>query len=953
MRIIQTVNDTIRLLFNPKTEIFRLSDFLLVRDVDENFLAQVVEVYDDKFDQEANVAKIKLIYRIVNGNEITPFDNYTPSRECEVAKIKQSEIVKCINLNKKTIELGVNCFSKEKMKINTNFFENNCVIFADKFEQTNQIFENLAPRLSLIKPVLILDFSGNCRVEGITPFVAGENFKLPLSSSTIDYIQQKTLIRAKLETQVVLGDVFEEVKSYLESSDDDYIPFQRFIKVIQTQCRQTPSVELLVLISWLKKYSRQGIFAKNKREADTLFKSVSKNKITILDLSNIKTDWQKEHFEYIVNTIKNNVFVLIRLNDNNINGDIINSVYLKKNNITLVPSFAYGYKKTPHIMDFAQNYILLPTLNPKRDFGHANFQIQSLNKDAYMIFGDDTKDFIFTLENKSLAKNINKDDNTKDKVFISLNLQLEDMTPLELRPNNFEIKQAEPKRRRLQEEIKLSDVLSAERSDDEIKGEDAEILTNEEAKEEIKSTASNNSEETFVLDAPKPVEIPLNQEDENQDITSIEEEKEISIEDDIEEIQYEKNVEAEIIEEDEQDKEDVENPEVILGEDELDFFEQPEINEDEYEETDENDASVAKEENLPKIKESEPEEETKTVEFENELESFAMAQKEALPEENTDIKNTTKETDVYKNEIEEADNIVSNIINQAVQEQTGNSKEDIEIQNKDNKESELPKEDISEYVNKELEEENIDSFDVKDIDKEDISDEVEPVEESIETNIEEPREKENSKAQEEIESGNDFEDDDNLNAKTEKDIEDIEENAFQSESETIKEDFTPLEDEEENEFKNAAQNEDDDASVENEIVGNEEKVEEVEASRNEDDEIEKQFNEILNETANIPKDKNAIQISENVSIDIEKIKQDLDTDEKKLPVFDEDEEVEISDNKVLFNEGDKVSHHKYGVGEVLKVIQYGERCLLQIEFPEVGKRLLDPKIAKLQMADEY
>lgn len=101
---------------------------MLVRDADENFLAQVVEVYDDKFDQEANVAKIKLIYRIVNGNEIKPYDNYTPSRECEVAKIKQSEIEKCINLDKKTIVIGKSYKTKEEMKLNTNFFDNNCVI---------------------------------------------------------------------------------------------------------------------------------------------------------------------------------------------------------------------------------------------------------------------------------------------------------------------------------------------------------------------------------------------------------------------------------------------------------------------------------------------------------------------------------------------------------------------------------------------------------------------------------------------------------------------------------------------------------------------------------------------------------------------------------------------------------------------------------------------------------
>ena len=65
-------------------------------------------------------------------------------------------------------------------------------------------------------------------------------------------------MRAKLETQVVLGDVFEEVKKFLLVSYEDYVPFNRFIKVIQSQCRQTPSVELLVLISWLKKYAQAG-----------------------------------------------------------------------------------------------------------------------------------------------------------------------------------------------------------------------------------------------------------------------------------------------------------------------------------------------------------------------------------------------------------------------------------------------------------------------------------------------------------------------------------------------------------------------------------------------------------------------------------------------------------------------------------------------------------------------
>ena len=94
-------------------------------------------------------------------------------------------------------------------------------------------------------------------------------------------------------------------------------------------------------------------------------------------------------------------------------------------------------------------------------FNHASFQSKFLHKESYSRFGEDTKDFMFTLENETpVKKHKPDDDDEKDKVFISLNLQLEDMTSLELRPNNFEIKQAEPRKKRLREEISLSDVLS-------------------------------------------------------------------------------------------------------------------------------------------------------------------------------------------------------------------------------------------------------------------------------------------------------------------------------------------------------------------------------------------------------------------------------------------------------------------------------------------------------------
>ena len=882
MRIIQTVNDTIRLLFNPKTEVFTIGDFLLVRDCDENFLAQVVEVYDDKFDQEANVAKIKLIYRIVNGNEIVPYDNYTPSRECEVAKIRQKEIEKCINLNKKTITIGTSSRTKEKMELNTDFFDNNCVIFADKFEQTNRIFENLAPRLSTYKNVLILDFSGSCIVDNAKTFVAGENFRLPLSSDTIDYIRQKTLMRAKLETQVVLGDVFEEVKKFLLVSDEDYVPFNRFIKVIQSQCRQTPSVELLVLISWLKKYAQAGLFAKTKREFETFFKSLQKEKITKLDMSNIKTYRQKENKEYIINKINDNIYLFIRLNDNNINNDIINTLYLKKKNISFIPSFAYGYKKSSYVMEFAQNYILMPTLNPKRDFNHAAFQIQSLNKESYMLFGEDTKDFIFTLENETpVKKHKPDDDDEKDKVFISLNLQLEDMTSLELRPNNFEIKQAEPRKKRLREEISLSDVLS-ETND-----------TEEEVSENGEETVSYSQ----VLNSENIGEMP-DLPDEN-----------------LNEIQT------------------GENNEDFIMEDELDYFEpskETEASVPENEPIDNNETETA--ENIEEISPEIEKEENKTIE-------------------------------------READEILNKTDEKEQQESIAEYSEDkapIEPEVVD----EVFKEDIEEISNKPVVEAEISEDEILDNTPENKMPEIKQTDSNVDSAVK-------------------IKEDDAINvvggeliefAKTQENIYpvEIEEEAEKINEELIDEDILDAIDEENGKNSPAAgieETKDTVSTIIDEVV--QEKIEDKlksdetvnkldklnneslneaslidEAEQKANDEIEAKFEAIMNETKEEGALNSSLQINENVSIDLEKIKKDIKTPEKKLPVFDDEKEETENIPSVGFKEGEKVSHEKYGTGTILKVIKYSNRCLLQIEFPEIGKRLLDPKIAKLQIAEE-
>ena len=116
--------------------------------------------------------------------------------------------------------------------------------------------------------------------------------------------------------------------------------------------------------------------------------------------------------------------------------------------------------------------------------------------------------------------------------------------------------------------------------------------------------------------------------------------------------------------------------------------------------------------------------------------------------------------------------------------------------------------------------------------------------------------------------------------------------------------------------------------------------------------IENTFNEVIGKQEGNLKlkrpenTKGKLIIDENVVIDLEKIKDSMDNkNENELPIFKN--KIENKD-KAEFKAGDKIEHDKYGVGEVVKVINYANRSLLQINFEQVGKRLLDPDIASIR-----
>ena len=66
-----------------------------------------------------------------------------------------------------------------------------------------------------------------------------------------------------------------------------------------------------------------------------------------------------------------------------------------------------------------------------------------------------------------------------------------------------------------------------------------------------------------------------------------------------------------------------------------------------------------------------------------------------------------------------------------------------------------------------------------------------------------------------------------------------------------------------------------------------------------------------------------------------------------VPVYPADEPV-LTEDTPSFEQGDMVTHPKYGKGVIEKLIKYGNKTLCSISFENVGRRLLDPAISELQ-----
>jgi len=1049
MRVIQTKNDTIRLIFNPKGDSLCLGDFLIVRDGKDNFLGQVIEIFDDKFNLEENVANIKLIYRILEDRQVVPYDNFTPSRECEIAKIKIEEIEKCLNADKTTVPFGIFAKNNKVVNINLDFFNNNPVVFADKLDEVNIAFENIAQKLKPYKKVVAIDYTGNLNIKNAKRIKAPSEFKLPLDFDSLEYIKQKALINTPLEDGAELEDMFIELQKFVCSTEDKYIPYPRFIKVIEQQYKATPALELKLLLNRLKRYFNDGLFARSKKEFQGISKALSKEDVVIVDFSGLKLEWHREFLECTARQLKDfDCYVLLRLNENNSNPEIINNLYVNNKNLNLIPAVSYGFPKLPSVMEYTKNYILYRTLNQRKDFGFVNCAIESLNSRSFIMYGEDTMDFMFILKNYIFnEEDLNKDDDKK--IYIDLNLELEEMTSAELLSSSFEIKnmriqnsssknKEEAPSKRLDDEVALDDVLPARVSeksendtktaDDTDETENPENITQNDDNEdetaefqdiplvkEEKTAEYNESDEdnpededaeeaegnlpytleevgvssrdlpsdvdivskhldSAVEDAARPADDTETLDDGDADVAELIEASLKNDEEYIKEIEKgsKSNPRA-----DEDDKEsgvsdaaveaagaasvaDTKDIVIPVPEEDLDYFINPSADEESVQENKEIQDETAAASAVQTAENKEDEALNQTVPEAAQETTQDMAPIDAVQKE----ENSDKKADIQAEHEEiTAEMIEDAVVNEEINKEFGGEDKESTVSESILLEDTAAKTaQTAESTETVPNTENTESTQYKPVENQSPS----------ETGGKEPKEN-RQPAQETIQEPAQEQPGPSVQSQSVQHSDPIEQNELLQTEQAPKEvsekepvqkepviivkekpnlvidDFSEPEPALENTSKelsktaqapadgseNTPQNNHDDGVSLHELAQKS---------------IEARFDEVMGETKDtkaVDVKKNELKITDGVSIDLEAIKNE-GAKKSTLPVFDNTEDDTPQYPEYDFQEGMKVSHEKYGEGVILKVVKYSNRCLLQIDFTQMGKRLLDPKIAKIK-----
>ncbi len=390
MQIIEVRNDILKLAYSPFQNGLLLSDFLLVSEGSKSILAQVIGI-ESSNEKDINIAVLKGCLSVDETGKINSYVGFTPSTGAEITPVAQEQVISMVAGEQNTVFWGYLAQHDTTMfKTEFEFVKNKPLILMDDYNNYNVIVNNLVHTTKQFGgKAVIVDFDGNLQVDNAFYIKTAEDFKFPLSYNTLNYIYENDLKEESLSTQAVVQDIIIELQEYIKALPEGFLPFSTIKNVVYSQYEENKIPELMLFKNKFLKYAQQDFLAETTEDFDFINEAINENNIVIIDASNLDTTWHKLMLNYLSSELSEKAFFITKLENDNSDKKTILDIY---NNREIMPILTSGHSHEciNVLKSIAKNLIVFQPNKVVNDYGtHASF-MQKLNRDEYVICGENT-----------------------------------------------------------------------------------------------------------------------------------------------------------------------------------------------------------------------------------------------------------------------------------------------------------------------------------------------------------------------------------------------------------------------------------------------------------------------------------------------------------------------------------------------------------------------------------
>ena len=404
MQLLEVKNDIAKIVYNPAENHLLPSDFLLIEDFNQKLISQIINI-ETTDDSNNNLAVLRLVLSIDKEDNLSLYNGYIPAKSSKIIYINPDEIIELIKGNGINIYFGnlsnhSNCFVKPSI----SFLNDKLYIQSDRDDKTNIIIRNLICELqNKNKKVLLIDFDGRYNsVENSVRLKITQNFKLPLNIDAFSTILENDIVDCPIEDKAVIQSIVLELREYLKTIPEKFLPFTRFKNVVDDEFLSNPVSGLMLFRNKLWLYSQDNIFAEDVNQFNILNKLFESTSTIIVDASCIEEKWYKFVIQTLLNLINIPCYVFISLNDILIDKKSIINLY-NKDGIIPVVSSSYDCNYRQILKSICKNQILCKSSKIQPMDENYSIFLNRMNASEIILYGEATLYLPLIVELKSFT----------------------------------------------------------------------------------------------------------------------------------------------------------------------------------------------------------------------------------------------------------------------------------------------------------------------------------------------------------------------------------------------------------------------------------------------------------------------------------------------------------------------------------------------------------------------